>query len=120
MAEDDPEMRALVVDALRIDGFEVEEVGDGRQMRARTVQSVYDLVVSDLRLPRGDGLTVLEGLHDRSPCTQLILMTAFADDAVRWRTAQVGAVLIDKPFKLSELRATARRLCKEMAPRGTP
>jgi two-component system cell cycle response regulator CpdR len=120
LAEDDPEMRALVADALRIDGFEVEEVGDGRNMSLRVAQSVYDLVVSDMRLPLGDGLTVLEDLHERAPSTgtHMILMTAFADDSARKRSATIGAVLIEKPFKLSELRAAARQLCQEVVPRG--
>ena len=111
-------MRALVVDALRMDGFAVEEVGDGRNLRVRVTQWVYDLVVSDMRLPLGDGLTVLEDLHDRAPSTrtQMILMTAFADDSVRKRTARAGVVLIEKPFQLSELRAAARRLCETLAP----
>jgi len=114
-------MRALVVDALRMDGFAVEEVGDGRNMRVRATQSVYDLVVSDLRLPLGDGLTVLEDLRVRAPSatTQMILMTAFADDSVRLRTARLGAVLLEKPFKLNELRAAARRLCEIAASRGS-
>jgi DNA-binding response OmpR family regulator len=111
-------MRALVANALRTDGFEVTEVGDGRDLRMRTTEVVYDLVVSDLRLPFGDGLAALEALHGRAPGTQMILMTAFADDSVRMRATSLGAVLMDKPFKLSELRAAARRLCKEVAPRG--
>jgi FixJ family two-component response regulator len=48
--------------------------------------------------------------------TQMILMTAFADDSVRGRTARAGVVLIEKPFKLSDLRAAARRLCETLAP----
>ncbi len=109
-------MRALVVDALRLDGFTVEDVEDGRNLRVRVTQSVYDLVVSDMRLPLGDGLTVLEDLRDGAPSmkTQMIVMTAFADDSVRKRAARVGAVLVEKPFKLSELRATARRLCENV------
>jgi DNA-binding response OmpR family regulator len=120
VAEDDLEMRALVTGALRIDGFEVTEVGDGRDLRARTNESICDLVVSDLRLPFGDGLEALEDLHARAPETQMILMTAFADDSVRTRAATLDAVLMDKPFRLSELRAAARRLCKDVAHRGTP
>ncbi len=40
----------------------------------------------------------------------MILMTAFADDAVRREAADLGAVLLDKPFSMAELRATALRL----------
>jgi DNA-binding response OmpR family regulator len=120
VAEDDSEMRALVVVALRDEHFEVDEVGDGRLMWLRTVHSAsYDLVVSDLRLPIVDGLTVLEDLHDRAPNTGLILMTAFADDSVRARARELGVVLMDKPFRMGELRAAAHRLLEAAARRGT-
>jgi two-component system cell cycle response regulator CpdR len=111
VAEDDEEMRALVVLALRDEHFEVDEVGDGRLMWVRTIHSRrYDLVVSDLRLPMVDGLTVLEDLRERVPSTGLILMTAFADDSVRVRARELGVVLLDKPFQMGELRAAARHL----------
>jgi DNA-binding NtrC family response regulator len=118
VAEDDVEMRALVANVLRTDGFEVTEVGDGRDLRMRMTEVVYDLVVSDLRLPFGDGLAALEDLHGRAPGTRMILMTAFANDSVRTRVTSLGAVLMDKPFRLSELRDAARRLCNEAAPGG--
>ena len=112
VAEDDAQMRALVVDALRSEGFAVDEVADGRRMWAITVHcETYDLIVSDLRLPIVDGLTVLEDLLKRSPGTRVILMTAFGDDATRERALRLGAVFLDKPFQMRELRAAARRLC---------
>ena len=90
LAEDDEEMRALVSDVLRRAGFQVEEVSDGRQMWIRTIQArPYDLIVSDVRLPVVDGLTVLEDVHDRAPRTPLILMTAFGDEDVRDRKSVV-------------------------------
>ncbi len=119
VAEDDAEMRALVADSLRRVGFQVDEAGDGRQMWVRTIQGKpYDLVVSDLRLPVVDGLTVLEDLRDRDPVTRLVLMTAFGDDAARARAERLGATFLDKPFRMSELRAAATRLCQEPARRG--
>jgi DNA-binding response OmpR family regulator len=120
VAEDDSEMRALVVAALRGEQFEVDEAGDGRGMWLRTFHPVsYELVVSDLRLPIVDGLTVLEDLRARAPNMALILMTAFADDAIRARARELGIVLLDKPFSMGELRAAARRLRAEAALRGT-
>lgn len=121
VAEDDELMRALVVDALRAELFDVDEASDGRALWQMTLESCsYDLVLSDLRLPIVDGLTVLEDVRERAPRTALILMTAFADDKTRARAAKLGAVLFDKPFAMGELRAAARRLCPQAAPRGTP
>ena len=120
VAEDDEEMRTLVSDVLRRAGFHVEEVSDGRQMWIRTIQAKpYDLVISDVRLPVVDGLTVLEDLHDRAPTTALILMTAFGDHEVRARAERLGAVFLDKPFQLNQLSGAVRSIYGESTPGGT-
>ena len=121
LAEDDEEMRSLVADTLRSAGFEVQEVGDGRQMWIQTIHGrAFDLVVSDLRLPIVNGITVLEDLRERAPATRMILMTAFGDDASRMRAERLHAVFLDKPFRMGELRAAVRRLCDQAAHRGSP
>jgi DNA-binding response OmpR family regulator len=96
VAEDDHEMRALVVDALRREGFDVDEVADGRRMWLQTIQTpAYDLVVSDVRLPIVDGFTVVEDLRQRRPQAHVIMMTAFGDAPARARAALIGAQLFD-------------------------
>jgi two-component system phosphate regulon response regulator OmpR len=122
VAEDDEEMRALVTDTLRSAGFDVESVGDGRQMWIRMIQrATYDLVISDFRLPVVDGLTVLEDYRERAPVTPLIVMSAFGDDVVRTRVEKLGAFFLDKPFRMGELRAAVRRICDANAnANGTP
>ncbi len=112
VAEDDDQMRCLVADVLRRAGFDVDEVRDGREMWHRTFQERnYDLVVSDLRLPVVDGLTVLEDLHARTPTMPLILMSAFSDVATRSRAERLGVVYLDKPFPMQELYVAVRRAC---------
>lgn len=120
VAEDDPEMRKLVVQALRRDGHEILEAGDGAQMLVRlaeifhqdpTMHSV-DIIVTDVRMPGCSGLDVVERLAEarwKIPC---ILMTAFGDDEVRWRAESAGATLLDKPLSLDELREAVARLAR--------
>ena len=112
VAEDDAQMRALVVDALRREGFVVDEVADGRRMWAITIHYVsYDLIVSDSAPPDRRWTHRARGFRKRSPTTRVILMTAFGDDATRERADRLGAVFLDKPFQMRELRAAALRLC---------
>ncbi len=119
VAEDDVDMRALVVETLTRAGFVVHDVEDGRRMWRRTFEpQVYDLVVADLKLPVVDGLTVLEDFRTRAPQAQLVVMTAFPDEAARERAARVGAVLLVKPFGMDVLRAAVRRLNEPAAHRG--
>jgi DNA-binding response OmpR family regulator len=118
VAEDDPEMRSLVAQCLRRDSLDVYEVGDGarllvrigRQYRTLDPEQRIDLIVTDLRMPVVTGLAILRGLRAATCTTPVILMTAFGDDAVRREAAELGAVLLDKPFPMADLRATAREL----------
>jgi two-component system phosphate regulon response regulator PhoB len=111
VAEDDPEMRRLIVDALRGDGHEVAEAIDGgdvlRRLReARAASAEIDVLVSDMRMPGGNGLEILERLAAAGCRVSSILMTAFGDEAVRRRAKRAGAIYLEKPLSLDELRAT--------------
>jgi CheY-like chemotaxis protein len=121
VAEDDPEMRKLVVEALRRDGHEVQQAVDGRDLLLRVAEefdrdaslALIDVVVSDIRMPGYSGLEMFERLFDACWRVPLILMTAFGDDETRKRAERVGAVLFDKPLRLEDLRAAVKRLaCK--------
>jgi CheY-like chemotaxis protein len=118
VAEDDPEMRKLVVDALRKDGHEVLEAHDGAGMLvvlAETFQvdstlGRIDVIVSDMRMPVWSGLELLERLAEAGWRIPSILMTAFGDEETRLCAARVGAMLMDKPFSMGELREAVNRL----------
>ena len=111
-------MRSLVAQSLRRDSCDVFEVGDGarllvrigRQYRPYEPEPRIDLIITDLRMPVVTGLAILRGLRAARCATPVILMTAFGDEAVRREAADLGAVLLDKPFSMAELRATALRL----------
>jgi DNA-binding response OmpR family regulator len=120
VAEDDPEMRRLVVEALRKDGHDVMEAADGGRMLVRLAEAFdgkpsvvsIDVIVSDMRMPLYNGLELLERLAEarwRVPC---ILMTAFGDEETRQRTDRIGAVLFDKPLAMDALRAAVNRLAR--------
>ncbi len=120
VAEDDHEMRRLVVEALRKDGHDVIEAADGGRLLVRLAElfdgdpamATVDMIVSDVRMPVCSGLDLMERLFEarwRIPC---ILMTAFGDDDIRRRAGAVGALLLDKPLSLDELREAVGRLAR--------
>jgi len=126
LAEDDAEMRSVVADALRGDGYEVVEAADGGRLLVDVAAwfkggdgaDSVDLIVSDIRMPICTGLQILAALRDAHWRTPVILMTAFGDETVRRHAESLDALLFDKPFDLDDLRtAVANLLPRERPPR---
>jgi DNA-binding response OmpR family regulator len=125
LAEDDAEMRSLVADALRADGYDVVELADGGRLLVDMAERLkgggagdsLDLLVSDIRMPICSGLQILAALRDAHWRTPVILMTAFGDEATRRQAESLAAVLLDKPFDLDDLRKTAANLLPRDRPR---
>jgi CheY-like chemotaxis protein len=107
VAEDDAAMRALVVEALRKDGYDVCAVADGASLLDRLggpLSRPFDLIITDIRMPACDGLSVVASLRAKECAIPVILMTAFGDAAARDSARRLDAVLLDKPFELDDLR----------------
>jgi CheY-like chemotaxis protein len=125
LAEDDGEMRRVVADALRGDGYDVVELADGGRLlvdiAARLKTGIggdsLDLIVSDIRMPICSGLQILSALRDAHWRTPVILMTAFGDEATRKQAESLSAVLFDKPFDLDDLRTAVANLLPRDRPR---
>ena len=120
VAEDDPEMLRLVVDALRGDGHEVIEAPDGGRMLVRLAELFdadprlrsIDVILADVRMPVCSGLDLLERLAEARWKVPCILMTAFGDDETRRRAHRIGAVLFDKPVGMDTLRVAVREFAR--------
>jgi len=79
LIEDEPRIRAFLARGLGAEGFVVDESGDGENGLRRALEEEYDLVILDLLLPRLDGLSVLEALHERQPGLPVLILSARAD-----------------------------------------
>jgi DNA-binding response OmpR family regulator len=118
VAEDDPDMRALVADTLRRDAYDVMEVPNGGALLVRIGrqyrgEETIDLLVSDVRMPVVTGIAILRALRAAHSTMPVVLMSAFADAATRREAESLDAVLLDKPLHPSALRAEVRRLLAE-------
>jgi DNA-binding response OmpR family regulator len=120
VAEDDDEMRRLVVEALRGDGYDVIAVPDGgrllvtlaHEMVGRDGDELADLLVSDVRMPVCSGMQIVEQLRASRWRMPVILMTAFGDDSARAQADRLSALLFDKPFDLDDLRTAVASLLR--------
>jgi CheY-like chemotaxis protein len=111
VADDDDELRALVVEALRGDGYSVVEARDGAELLAMVCDALGDpevrpdVVVADVRMPKLSGLGVLEQLKLSQVQLPVVLMTGFAPQSVEVVAARLGAVgVLRKPFDVDDLR----------------
>src|SRR5262245_6986020 len=114
LAEDDPELRALMAAELRADAHEVMEAQDGVELMALVESQSFagsgpTVVVSDIRMPRLSGLDVLAAYPVTCRTVPFILITAFGDDRTRAEAHALGANrVLEKPLDLSHLRAAVR------------
>ncbi|HSB77150.1 MAG TPA: sigma-54 dependent transcriptional regulator [Candidatus Methylomirabilis sp.] len=114
VVDDDPASCEAVAEALRAEGYEVEMVQGGRAALALVKEQLFDVVVSDIRMPDLDGLGLLRGLHAVSPDISVILMTAFGTVEAALAAIKEGAYdYVGKPLRLDELLLTIRRALEQ-------
>lgn len=105
IVDDQESLRHFLAKSLQEDGYAVQTAGTIAEGQAQMAQGGADLVLLDMRLPDGLGLTLLEQLHQREPDLPVIVMTAFGDVQTAVAAMKAGAYdFMTKPFDLEELR----------------
>jgi response regulator RpfG family c-di-GMP phosphodiesterase len=106
IVDDEPRLRQVLVHLMRNDGFTCLEAGNGEEALAHLEHQTVTLVMSDLRMPKMDGLELLRRVRGRWPDTAVVMITAVADVEVAVSCLAIGAMdYLTKPFHLEEVRA---------------
>ena len=109
VVDDEQSMRELLAIMLRKEGYEVLTADSRAQAAAAFARGPVDLVVTDVRLPDGDGIEVLRHVKAASPETVVIVMTAFGTTETAVAARKLGAeAYVLKPFDVDELRIAVR------------
>ncbi len=106
VVEDEPGLCAGIQEALQREGYQVGTAGDGQKAIERLEQRLYNLVISDVRLPGPNGADLLARVKARSPDTIVILMTAYGTVNTAVEAMKQGAYdYLPKPLDMRRLRA---------------
>jgi DNA-binding NtrC family response regulator len=114
VADDERNLRELMVRELGRRGHEVEGVGDGVTALERIAEGTYDVVVLDMKMPRKEGIEVLRDLAAAGESPQVIVMTGFQDVATAVEAMKLGAYdYLTKPAKIEELDILVRKAAEK-------
>ncbi|HZL72748.1 MAG TPA: sigma-54 dependent transcriptional regulator, partial [Planctomycetota bacterium] len=128
LADDERSITITLGDALRAAGHEVTIAADGEQALRAAKGEAFDCLVTDLRMPKLDGLALLKAVKELRPETAVLVITAHGSGEVGFQAARDGALdFIQKPFfnedvvvrldklrKFLDLRDENRRLRQEL------
>ncbi len=104
VADDEKNLRELIVRELTRKGHHVDGVADGEAALARLREAPYDVVVLDMRMPRKEGIEVLRELASFPEQPQVIVMTGFQEVSTAVEAMKLGAYdYLTKPTKIEEL-----------------
>jgi DNA-binding response OmpR family regulator len=113
VAEDQADIRDLLVLNLRSAGYEVTAVADGVAALASQNEVASDLLILDLMMPGLDGLEVCKALRARGHGTPILMLTAKSTELDRVLGLELGADdYLTKPFSLAELLARVKALLR--------
>jgi two-component system KDP operon response regulator KdpE len=120
VVDDELSLRRVVRDALEREGHEVETAVDGEEAASLFDAGEFGLVITDLGMPRMDGLDLVRHIRQAS-AVPIIVLTVRAEEREKVRLLDAGADdYVTKPFGVNELLARARALLRRAEPRAAP
>ena len=118
VVDDDSGIRRVVRDAFERAGHEVETAIDGQEASDLLEEGRFDLVVTDLAMPRKDGLELVREVR-RSSSMPILVLTVRGEEREKVRLLDAGADdYVTKPFGVEELLARARALLRRLETRA--
>jgi DNA-binding NtrC family response regulator len=114
VVDDDARMRELIVKVLAREGYSVRSLPRGQEVLQALEEGPADLVISDIRMPEMDGLTLLQEVKRVAPETSVLMMTAFGSIDTAVQAIKAGAYdYLTKPFKMDEVIVVVQRAIEE-------
>lgn len=109
VVDDEQSLREVLSIMLKRAGYAVTAVSDGEEAIEQVQKEIFDLVITDLRMPKVDGMEVLRAVKSASPETVVLIITAFATADSAVEAMKQGAYdYLTKPFQVDEVQLIIR------------
>jgi len=113
VVEDEPDMRSGIADNLEFEGYEVDTADNGEMAIQKLNKNNYDLVISDVMMPKVSGFDLAKHMQKNEIKSGLILLTARSQELDKVRGLELGADdYISKPFSLREFLARVKAVLR--------
>ena len=109
IVDDERSLRDVLSIMLKRAGYDVTAVSDGDEAIARVEKELFDLVITDLKMPKTGGMDVLRAVKETSPDSVVLIITAFASAESAVEAMKLGAYdYLPKPFQVDEVQLKIR------------
>ena len=117
VVEDEPGIALGLEDDLKLEGYDVEVIGDGAAAARRARDGGFDLILLDVMLPGRDGFEICRELRRAGMRVPILMLTAKTQEAEKVMGLELGADdYVTKPFGTRELRARVKALLRRATP----
>jgi len=104
VVEDNPATRELLRELLSQEGYMVKIARDGKEALLKARKESFNLILTDVKMPRMNGIQLLKELQKITPDTKVVIVTATADSEIAVKAMKLGAYdYITKPFCLDSI-----------------
>lgn len=109
VVDDEAIVTSLIKDALEDEGYAIQTASSGEAALKLVDQYQFDLVISDIRMPRMDGIEMVQKIREHLPSIGIIFMTGYANlQSAKNAIKQGASDYIMKPFELTEIRSAVK------------
>ena len=117
VVDDEEAIRDLIAKTLTMADYEVNTASDGQAALDALKDADFDLLITDLRMPGMDGLTVIRQARRLSPSLPIIIITGYSTEASAIEAINLGVCgYLTKPFRLPRILSVAARALGEPTP----
>jgi len=114
VVDDEINVRELLSHLLENEGYHVELASSAEEALEKIKRAVFDLIISDIRMPGMDGLELLEKIGTMNVDSAVILITGYGSIDSAVEAIKLGALdYIEKPFKIGQLKSLVSQILNE-------